>query len=145
MVDMEFWSLVNTKAKKNLWNAFLQLMWEVEKGCSERKKRFMNSIIVKPGKYDHTIHLFYNITIYTTIFNLVIDILVGRCMQNSLLELAYLNKSKQKCKTLECLDPHPLPTLATNFILITLLFYSNCRDLSKQFWCPLDDMKNLIF
>ena len=33
----------------------------------------MNSNMVKPGKYDHNIHLFYNITIYTTIFNLVIN------------------------------------------------------------------------
>ena len=31
-------------------------------------------------KYDYNIHLFYNITAYTIIFNLVNNVLVGRCM-----------------------------------------------------------------
>ena len=37
----------------------------------------MNSNMVKPAKYDQNIHLFYNITTYTTVFNLVINFLVG--------------------------------------------------------------------
>ena len=50
----------------------------------------MNSNMAKPGKYDHNIHLFYNIT---TIFNLVMNLLVGWWMQNSLLDkLDYLNE-----------------------------------------------------
>ena len=48
----------------------------------ERKKEywFMSSNMVKPGKYNHDIHLFYNITKYTITFNLVINFLVGRFM-----------------------------------------------------------------
>ena len=46
----------------------------------------MNSNMVKPGKYDHNIHLFYNIATYTTIFNLVINFLLGRGVSNSLLD-----------------------------------------------------------
>ena len=44
----------------------------------------MNSNMVKPGKYDDNVHLFYNIAT-TTIFNLVINFLVGWYMENSLL------------------------------------------------------------
>ena len=45
----------------------------------------MNSNMVKPGKCDGNIDLIFNITIYRTIFNLVINVLVGRCIQNSFL------------------------------------------------------------
>ena len=54
-------SLFNIKAKRSLWSEIFQLIWQVGKGSFERKKWywFMNSSMVKPGKYDHKVHLFY--------------------------------------------------------------------------------------
>ena len=54
-------------------------MGEEGKGCSEKKERylFMNSNMDKAGKYDQSIYLFYNITTYTIIFNLVFNFSVG--------------------------------------------------------------------
>ena len=61
--------------QRSLWSPILQLVWEVGKGCSDSRKWycFVNSNMVKPGKYDHNIHVFYNITTYTIIFDLVIN------------------------------------------------------------------------
>ena len=91
-----FGSLFNTKPKKSLWCLTIQLMWEVGKGCSESKKWywFMNSNMVKPGIYDHSIHFLITLQ-YTTIFNLVINFLVGWWILNSLLDKQiglFLNK-----------------------------------------------------
>ena len=48
----------------------------------EKKWYWLTNLnMVKPGKYDHKIYLFYNITTYTTIFNLV-----GWCMWNNILD-----------------------------------------------------------
>ena len=66
--------LFNTKAKKILWSPILQLVWELGKGCSERKK------VTLVYEYDHNTHLFYKIATYRTIFNLVINFLVGLCV-----------------------------------------------------------------
>ena len=73
-----FRSLFNTQVKRSLWSSILLLVWEVGKGCSERKKWywFMNSNMAKPVKYDNNTHLFYNIT-STTIYDLFINFLVG--------------------------------------------------------------------
>ena len=49
-------------------------MWELGKGCSERKK------VTVVYEYDHNTHLFYKIATYRTIFNLVINFLVGLCV-----------------------------------------------------------------
>ena len=51
------------------------------KGCSTRRKWywFMNSNMIKSVKYDLSIHFFHNIKTYTTIFKLVINLLVGQC------------------------------------------------------------------
>ena len=74
--------LFHTKTKTSLGISILQLVWEVGKGSSERKKvilvyEFKHG---KPGKYDHNINLFYNITTYAAIFNVVIIFLFGQCM-----------------------------------------------------------------